>query len=499
MNKNIKLFKWLSILILVGSLIPILIISVCVYPQADDFAFSQNTYHVWNNTHSFLYVIIEAAKTSYNYWWEWQGSYFSCFLMSLQPGIYGEKVYHIVPMLLIGLLYFAIYYLDKSVFCKKIEATKDIVLLITNIEFLVIIENIIDQAEAFFWYNSGIHYIGLCSVEIIYYGYVIGSFNEDLSNKKYLLKQFIACLLAFFTAGGNNLTVLAGIIINVSIIGLLFLKELCQNKRMAFTKQLIKWIPSTAVMITCGLLNILSVGNGKRLEYVGGTKHSIIYTIFMSFKNGVYYSISWFDLTVLMYVIFVMIISYYIYEHNLKANYKLKIIIPVIVTIFSYCLISAMFAPEIYTVGQVDTERTMNIIYILFIVFLTAIVYSWTIWLSQRYYSVVKAIVNKIAKLGKRIILIPIAVTIIICLTLIINNPGRFLTTSAMYFMYKGEACECKEVIEYNFNLLNNKDIKNVTLKKLPSSPKILFSDEIDDWKAGTRLYFDKESVNWEE
>ena len=158
-----------------------------------------------------------------------------------------------------------------------------------------------------------------------------------------------------------------------------------------------------------------------------------------------------------------------------------------------------MFAPEIYTVGQVDTERTMNIIYILFIVFLTAIVYSWTIWLSQRYYSVVKAIVNKIAKLGKRIILIPIAVTIIICLTLIINNPGRFLTTSAMYFMYKGEACECKEVIEYNFNLLNNKDIKNVTLKKLPSSPKILFSDEIDDWKAGTRLYFDKESVNWEE
>ena len=493
MDNKLKKYRWISSIVFLLSLIPIIIISGCVYPQADDFAFSQRTYHIWNSTHSVLSVFLESIRVSYNYWWEWQGSYTSCFLMALQPGIFGEKIYHIVPFILIGLLWISLFCLNKSIL-KKLNVSKDIYLIATNIETFVIYENIVDQAEAFFWYNSGIHYMGLLSIELLYYAYIIEIAGKKCSFKKKFILQVGACVLAVIVAGGNNLTVLSALIINISIIVLLTFSRI--NRKESFFGNLVMWIPSSIMMIIGGTLNILSVGNGVRLEYVGGTKHSVISTILLAFENGFYYSFKWFDYLIVLYCICVVVLGYWVISKKSIKLDTFSIKIPVLVSIYGYCLISAMFAPEIYTFGFVGTRRTLNVIFVFYVLTLGVGIYIWELY----FYIKKEKIFNYLCSICvviKKYRIIVYAIICVVGLATVISNPSRYTTTSAMYYLYKGEAIDCKNVIEYNFELLNNEEISEVVLKKLPSEPSILFSSEIDEWKAGTRLYYDKQSVEW--
>lgn len=499
MNKYIKTLKWISIILLFFSIIPLIVVSFCVYPQADDFSFSQTTYHVWNDTHSILSLIIEAIKTCYRYWWDWQGSYFSCFLMSLQPALFNEKLYHIVPILLLGFLFVALLYFNSSIFTKILYLDNNLVILITNIEFLVIIENIINQAEAFFWYNSGIHYIGILCIALIYYGYLLSLPSKKQPKLKYVFQQSLACILAFMIAGGNNLVVLAGLIINISIIILLFIHDIYQYKNIIFSPNMQKILPSSIILIAGSMLNILSIGNKERLAYIGGAKYSVIHTIFKSFNTGLKNIGNWFNFTIFLYLVFIIIFSYIIYEETKDKLRNITIAIPIFITFYSYCLFSALFSPEIYTFGNATTERTLNVIFIIYILCLTLDLFIWSFYLFQRQFKFITQFILLITNFRKKIFIVFFPASFLIILMMVIVNPTRFLTTSAMYYYYKGETIACKNTIEYNIDLLHNEDLKIVYLRKLPYKPKILFSDEIEEWKSGAVFYYQKDSINWEE
>ena len=99
----IKVLAVLSILGYIVSLIPIYAASVYAFPQADDWSYSYHTRLAWVDTHSFLEVLKGAVTAVAEAYVNWQGTFSSIFLMSLQPGIWGERFYAAVPFIMTGL------------------------------------------------------------------------------------------------------------------------------------------------------------------------------------------------------------------------------------------------------------------------------------------------------------------------------------------------------------------------------------------------------------
>ena len=107
------------VLLFIASLIPIALISRYNYPCADDFGFSAYSHIAWQETHSIPSVLGGAVRTVVERWFGWQGTFSSIFVMALQPAIWGESFYCLVPWIMIGTmsastLFFCAQYFEKS-------------------------------------------------------------------------------------------------------------------------------------------------------------------------------------------------------------------------------------------------------------------------------------------------------------------------------------------------------------------------------------------------
>lgn len=117
----VKDFAFVLAGVYICSLIPILCISIYNYPQADDWGYSYLTHWAWIDTHSLFQVLKAAAAAVVEAYNHWQGTFSSIFLMSLQPGIFGEQFYVFVPFIMLGLLSFSVifFFLQISRFFNK--------------------------------------------------------------------------------------------------------------------------------------------------------------------------------------------------------------------------------------------------------------------------------------------------------------------------------------------------------------------------------------------
>lgn len=99
-QKLLKSQTILAICILILSIIPIVAIGPYLHQFADDYVFGAPVYKAWTATHSLGACIQAAWDESMHIYQTWQGTYSACFLMALQPGIFGK--YWLVPIILLG-------------------------------------------------------------------------------------------------------------------------------------------------------------------------------------------------------------------------------------------------------------------------------------------------------------------------------------------------------------------------------------------------------------
>ncbi len=89
-KKQLKIVTGVAIAVLIISIIPMLWISQYLHPFADDYVFGAEVYKIWNETHSFPACVQTAWNVAMTMYHTWQGTYSACFLMALQPGVFGQ-------------------------------------------------------------------------------------------------------------------------------------------------------------------------------------------------------------------------------------------------------------------------------------------------------------------------------------------------------------------------------------------------------------------------
>lgn len=342
----IKLVGIGAVLLLIAVSLPIVRIMMYCVPWYDDFGYGQFTKNFWLLNHSYLDALKGALWNVRTMWYAWQGTYTSCFFMSLMPAVWGTDKYVLGLWAILAVLIFSIFVL-VNVLMKDVLKCHDrwSILFIQSMTAVTVILFMRSAVEGFFWYNSAVHYTAMHSLGILLIAGVIKLLCVKGKWKTALLT--VGNILgAVLVAGVNNVTILQTGVVLISIIAI---GLILRNKRVFL-------LFPTAFCYAIGMyLNMASPGNAKRMVCYEGMKLPPLEAILRSFQSAFTYLddfTGWMTLAIMIFMIPVIIRV--VSEVDFEFRY------PGIVLLWSFCLYATGFTPMLYTMGSTAVGRAVN-------------------------------------------------------------------------------------------------------------------------------------------
>lgn len=337
-----KAIAWIIITIFLISLIPLFYIAPYCHPTTDDYVYGAEAYHTWNETHSLPQTVRTAFDVTADTFTNWQGTYSACFLMSLQPDVFG--IYWITPFILILSFISANYWLYYIVMRKYLKATQWQYLIVSTTIILMSMQCIPSPFDAFYWYNGGMYYTLYYAACLFLACFII--LCSTLQNKiKKTVYGSLAMLVCIFIAGGNYVT---GLIVPVILTFSIFV--LHADKRKIPT---ILYIALATFMIGF-LFSITAPGNSIRATHEESTP--ALYAIWLSFTNGCYYITKFTSPTICALFLVLLPIIF-----RLARQMKFGFPYPWLFTLSTYAIYCALFTPTCYALGHPGFERNFNL------------------------------------------------------------------------------------------------------------------------------------------
>lgn len=341
--------KWLSIRnitlmalgIFILMLIPMFLCSFVNRASGDDYGYGALTRAAWISSHSLVAVIKAAFQTIVNYYYGWQGTWFSIFLFTLQPEVFNEKAYVLVVFLMLFLWIGSTFFLFGKILRDKLHYDKWSTILIIVMFLFFCISFVPRKKSAIFWYNGCAHYMipfVMCQMVV----YWLLQYGE-----KYKKRYFIGILIFMTLLGGANYqaSLFAVIVAVYFLIADYILKK---DKRTL-------WLIIPIVFETLGLIiSMKAPGNAVRAgEGFGFSIGQGVNTVLMSFVGGIK-DIGYYFITYPM--VFVGLASMFLIAlEAAKRRGTVQIIkYPIMLILSMFCLYSAMQAPAIYAGVEVS-------------------------------------------------------------------------------------------------------------------------------------------------
>lgn len=449
-----------------------------VYPQGDDFEYGAYAHQAIEAGYGLQGALGGAAKMVAKSYKIWQGTFSSIFLMALQPGIWGEKYYHLTPLLLIGLLLSALFFFMDSLFRKVCGAKKREVFLLFLLAAFLMTQLVPAQVSAFYWWNGAIHYTGAIAFLLYMVSFVIRA-AVGTSKKKFYITA--ACVAAVMVGGGNLVTALIG-----SVLVIYALIAVGISKR----RELLKYILTPGMALASAfIINIAAPGNWIRQGNSGEIiEYGVIGSIIKSFEVCTEYALGeWIDIFWILMVLSAMPLL-----AKIASRFRFSYPLPGIVSLAAFCMLSAMYTPQLYAIGEWDTGRIQNIIYDMFIIETLVLEFYWLGWIQKQ-----NALSWDIGMTWKWYAACSAAGMAAFVLTAA-ADPESMTSSAVLAAVSNGEAQEYADAIQENIRKIKRSpDDEVIQIQEPPQKPEIFKSNEIETWRYGTAAYYGKNKIRY--
>ncbi len=468
-----KAVSRLLTVIYAASLVPLLVIARYNYPSADDYSIGAAVRHAFLESGSLFTAIRQAVLTAADQYMNWTGNFSSMFFTSIHPGIFGEKWYFLTTWIMLAMLSFSTMYLLRACLVKALQMDKHLSHSISMIALFVMVQCMVGRTEAFYWYGGAVNYVFINCVGMFMLGGLISAACEPKKNKRswYLA---MASVMGILAGGGNYMTALMiGIImVTAAILAVLV-------KKGKFYRGLL--IPAAGFFIAF-IASVLAPGHSVRAAGVTGM--GPVRAVLISFHYALEYALS--DWT--NWVVLLMIIALIPLFWKAAGQTRFTFPCPVLMAVYSYCLLSATLTPPLYAVGNISAERLQAVIFITYILLLTLNVGYLTGWVRKRM-APVTAEENGGFSLNTVTVLLACGAFLLFGSVLsVIPEPHYFSYSSAITDLANGSAREYGEALRERAALLTAaEEGEDVRLKPLPAFPELLYFDDIsadsEDWR----------------
>lgn len=364
LGKSIASFFAVSLLIV--SLLPLLGLSKYAAPASDDFGYSAPVYYAIENGEG-LFGVIKALVENIKYtYYNWQGTFTSVFLFSLQPGIFGEEFYFLTPFILLAIIIAPIYIAVSSI--RGLSAWGKLV--IGSVISVLAVQYMPSIADGIYWWNGAAHYLVLWSLLVLVVVCQIDLSRHTATEKTFALRAVVASAGAFLIGGGNYSAALISAVILVAIAGY----NMLQKKHRS-----VLLVNCAAVFLNLAGLLISCIAPGNAIRQAGFGKMSAITAILKSFSDAAKAVITFSDLKMLC----ALLISIPVFLASAKSM-KYSFRYPLVVVAGAFCVFAAMYTPPLYAMGISDVPRMNNIFYMGYLGWAFISAFYIAGWVSRR-------------------------------------------------------------------------------------------------------------------
>lgn len=246
-------------------------------------------------------------------------------------------------------------------------------------------------------------------------------------------------------------------------------------------------IPFALFMLSF-LINALAPGNlGRQSRYPDHP--DILSAVFLSFRFIVPLIRSWCTLPLLCLVAFTIPVFW-----SLASNARFSFPYPLLVVLFSFCLLAAMIYPPVYSMGSTGDDRLTDIIFdafVLLVLFNTLYVVGW---ICHAYNTA-----DHIPQYS-RVFLMSFSVLII--LGCIFDQGFKLTSPSALRSLCSGEAAAYYDTFQQRLEILHDESVPNAVVPAFQDRPYVIFLGDLCEWDEGWRSYiasyYGKDSVTLE-
>ena len=479
-------------LLLLAALIPLFRLTIYAVPYYDDYNFGRFARAAMEQEQSKWAAILGALECSRTQWYAWQGTYSSIFFMTLMPAVWGEQYYFLGPvfillLLLAGSMVFT-HVILRKVFRMEKWSSLAIQAVITIAEFMFIYS----AQSGFYWYNGGIHYVGMHGFGLLFLSVAICLERAEGRTAKGLLFT-ASVLLAMITAGSNFVTALQGLL---CLLTILLVSVVVERRRTGL------WLlPSTLVYIIGFGLNVAAPGNSVRARSCVGWGYGPLESIGRSFLEAVKHIPEYTGPVVLMVMLLLVPM---IWQAVKSTDYRFRY--PGIVLALSFCLYATGYTPSLYSLGHAGLSRTLNAVKITYLMLLFLNEIYWCGWLKQ----ILEKRTDKYAqKLSVRngaaawwfYVLIGVACLVIFRASP--NQAGHYSSYGAYYYVHTGEAYNFHQEYLERVAILSGPE-KDVQLPAYQFRPWFLCMGEIsedadNEANRSLAMWYHKDSVTLKE
>lgn len=478
--KSEKTISYILLFLFLITLIPLFVIARYDHSCADDYSYGLLARQAWTETHSLWAVILAAVEKVSTTYVKWQGTFSSIFLMSIQPSVFGERLYIITPFIMIGSLIFSMFFFLKAVFITYLKANRYQFIAVLSILLFLSIQLIYSPVQAFYWYNGALHYVFMHSLMLIEFGIILYLLKENKKVKK-ILYTVIASLLGIVIGGGNYITILLTLI----------LFFVCLIAVFIFNKKNITFICIPfLITFVAFIISAVAPGNAFRKSVLGIT-YSPLQSILYSFKYAVLYLDSFLNLPL---IIGILLVIPFLWKIVKNTDYSFKY--PGLYIAFSFCLFASSFTPTVYATGGAGLGRTINVMFLFFLLLLFSDILYLLGWYA-RFLEKNQITINFFTKISVSYFAAAILLMALSCTWLAVNT---FTFVSAYYSLATEEAKIYDAEVGKRFTLYGDASIKDVVVEPFSVHPYILYLDDIttqadDITNYDAAMFFNKNSI----
>ena len=428
-------------------LIPVLYLTFVNRASGDDYGYGVYTRAAWMGTHSLTEVGKAIWRTIKQYYFGWQGTWFSIALFTLQPEVFSDHAYVVVAPLMLTMWIYSTFYLFRQILGRKLGMDKWNRLLITIVFLLISIQFVPSTKSAIFWYNGCAHYLipfAMCQIAtgwLLKYG------------DSYKKSTLLGIILFITLLGGANYQAALLVLIAAFYVGIAawFQKK---DKRI--------FLLSIPVMTELAglIVSMKAPGNKVRAgEEFGFSVAKGMETIILSFAYGIRDFGTYAKERPLVFVgllfLFLLLLLVFIKQKNIKT-----IKYPIWLILMLYCAYSAMQAPAIYA-GVKVSRGVLNINFQVFMLTSSGILLIAAEKLAMKLKGKWGETTDR--KTYTRVLIPGICICLFFTLVLRSN-----ITDSTSYvclaYITSGQAADYKEQMDLQTKLLEDESVKDVVL-----------------------------------
>ncbi|MCM1026818.1 MAG: DUF6056 family protein [Roseburia sp.] len=487
---NLIIVNAACILVLLAIVTPLLMIARYNYPSADDWSFSVGGYNAVKNGEGILGVLKSSIETTINNRTQWEGRFSIAFLSSLQPGIWGEKYYHVVAWLMLGGLIFSEIFLFISILGKDSERSgRWLALPIIAPSLALQILYSPYPEESFYWYNGSVNYTFVYGMSLILLALFLKMGTAKNPPKwKYGLWAAAACFLAVLVGGNNYATSLSSFL-TLLLLSTLFL----WRDRKAFCRT---WF-LTALLGSSLLFCIFSPGSAIRINAnfngeTGNPVEAVLMSLVRSFTN-IY---SWTNLKVILVLLFIIP---FVWKAVKNMNFAFRL--PGLFTLITFCLYASQATATMYVNGTTGGGRTGCILFYSYHIWMVGNVCYWIGWLCKKRNKLQNALEKIIAKTDSCLLLYCAVIGVVLAGNLYLSDLHTLTSYKAYRNWRQGYAQQYAAEWEARLEVLHDDSIKEVEFAPLSICPEMLTYVDLQDedgylWvNDACALYYGKTSV----